>query len=302
MNTRAIRKSTPSKHGPAVLSLILVLLSSALLSCGGKSNTPSSTSAAPIPNIAGAWEFVAISNDGSITGINVAIKEGQTLVNGVETPDGQITATSTQIAFTSLTSVSQNLDITAFGGNCLPITSVNSLGPGSVSALNAPFNFTFTENGSVFNVTGTLSGDGQSLLNGTYTPQSGNSCSDPGGMITGNVVSKLFGTYGGKLCPLASSSCASSQDFTDTVIATASESSSAVLTLNLSVSTGPDTGTNMTLSGPVAGNAFSVSGTFQGQLLTFYGYFETVGSTPSLYFVNAGNAEQPMYVGTLGIQ
>jgi hypothetical protein len=56
------------------------------------------------------------------------------------------------------------------------------------------------------------------------------------------------------------------------------------------------------MSGPVTGNAFSASGTFQGQLLTFYGYFETVGSTPSLYFVNAGNAAQPLYVGTLGIQ
>jgi hypothetical protein len=297
-----MRKAMTARFRAIALSVTLITSSAALLSCGGSSNNNSSNTAPPIPNVAGAWQFVAISNDGSITSINVAIKEGQVLVNGTEAPDGQITATSTQIAFASLASVSQNLDITAFGGNCLPITSLNSLGPGSVSALDAPFNFTFTENGNAFNVTGTLSGDGQSLLTGTYTPQTGNTCSDPGGTITGTVVSKIFGTYGGKMCPLASASCSSSQDFTDIVNATTSESSSNVLTLNLAVTAGPDTGTNLTMNGPVTGNAFSASGTFQGQLLTFYGYFETVGSTPSLYFVNAGNTAQPMYVGTLGIQ
>jgi hypothetical protein len=301
VNTHEIPKTTTRKLRTIVLSLVVALVATVLFSCGSNDHN-SSSSAPPLPNIAGAWEFIAISNDGSITGINVAIKEGQTLVNGVEVPDGQITATSTQVSFASLANISQNLDITAFGGNCLPITSLNGLGPGSVSALDAPFDFTFTENGNVFNVTGTLSGDGQSLLNGTYTPQSGNTCSDPGGTITGNVVSKLFGTYGGKMCALAGTSCGGSQDFTDTVTATANESSSNVLTLDVAVTAGTDAGTNLTLTGPVTGNAFSVSGTFQGQLLTFYGYFETVGSTPSLYLVNAGDAEQPMYVGTLDIQ
>ena len=284
-----------------IVWIALLVVCGTLISCGG--SNISSPPGQPIPNIAGPWEFIASSSNGSVTGIEVALAEGQVLVNGMQQPDGQITASGTQIAFVALDPTTSN--VTAFGGNCLPITSVNNLGPGSVTALNAPIDFTFTENGNVFNVAGTLSGDGKSLLNATYTAQSGNTCSDSGGTIMGTVVSKLSGTYTGQMCPPASTSCQSAADFTDNVTATVSESSSSTLTLSLLLS-GTDN-TNFTLSGPVTGNAFSLQGTFQGQTLTYYGYSEQVYSStlqtnvPSLYLVNATAAAQPKYVGTLSV-
>jgi hypothetical protein len=281
-----------------VFGAALTLAASAMLSgCGGHA---ASITAPPIPNEAGSWEFVAISNNGPVTGIEVALKEGQVLVGQVEQPDGQISASSTQIAFVSINPNSLNpINVTGFGGACGPISSVNSLGPGSVTAPNGAMNFTFTENGTVFNVYGALSGDGQSFLNGTYT-ESGNSCSaDTGGTITGAIVPKLSGTYVGPMCPLADASCQSSQDFTDTATASLSESSSGVLTVSLGV-TGTDNA-NFTLSGPVTGNAFSVQGTYQGQLLTYYGYFEVHSNVQSLYLVNATNPVQPAYAGTLAV-
>jgi len=213
----------------------------------------------------------------------------------VEQPDGQIAADSAQITFVSLNPA--NSEITGFGGSCLPVTTANTFGPGTVTALGAPISFSFTENGNVFNVTATISGDGTSILNGTYTPQTGNTCTDPGGTITGTLLSKLSGTYTGTMCPLAST-CQSSSEFTDTVVsATVSESSSNVLTLGLVLS-GTDN-TNFTLTGPVTGNAFSATGTFQGQTLTYYGYYEQLSSVPTLYLVNGTNPAQPFHVGTL---
>ena len=282
-----------------VARVALFALFGILASCGGsKSSMPGQ----PIPNIAGAWEFIAVSNNSSVTGIEVALVEGQVLVNGVEQPDGQLTASNTQIMFVSLTDVSQ-ISATGFGGNCQPVTSTSSLGPGSVTALDAPIKFTFTENGNVFNVTGTISGDGK-IVTGTYAPQGGNACSDSGGTITGTPVSKLSGIYAGQMCPLGGS-CQTAQDFTDSVTATVSESSSSVLTLTLTL-TGTDN-TTFTLTGPVNGNAFSVQGTFQGQTLTYYGYSEQVYDStlqinvPSIYLVNATNPAQQTYVGTIAV-
>lgn len=272
------------------------------VSCGGGR---SGITNPPTPNVAGAWEFVAVSDSGPVTGIEVALKEGQQLVNGNFQPDGQITATSTQIAFVNLHTASQNLNATGFGGSCAATAApTNGLGPGSVTAPNAPVSFTFSENGNVFNVTGTLSGDGLSVLDGTYTPQTGNACvTDTGGTITGMIVSKLAGTYAGKMCPLGSTSCQSPQtDFTDSVTATLSENSSATLTVNFAFTAGPDQGTPLTMTGPVTGNAFAISGVFQGQQLTFYGYFESVGNTASLYFQNASSDAQPFYIATLPVQ
>jgi hypothetical protein len=273
-----------------------LLVCASVLSCGGGSS--SSVSPPPIPGIAGSWEFIAVSNNNSyITGVEVALKEGQVLVDGVSQPNGQISANSTQIAFVSLDSVSQNLNATGFGGPCEAAGSANnSLGPGNITAPNANMTFTFAENGTVFNATGTLSGDGQSFLNGTYT-QSGTACADSGGTITGTVVPKLNGMYSGQICQPSSSTCTNTPD---AATATLSESSSGTLTLTLAFTGGPDSGANLTLTGPVTGNAFSVSGTFQGQIVTYYGYYELVKNVASVYLVNAtANTAQPTYAGTL---
>lgn len=290
-------RPSPSCVGVFMAALVLCLCAS-VLSCGGKAPTIAQL----IPNEAGPWEFIAISNDnGLVTGIEVAMKEGQVLVNGMPQANGQLTASSSQIAFVSLASVSQNFNATGFGGPCTATTTVsNSLGPGTVTAFGSPMTFTFTENGTVFNVTGTLSGDGQSFLNGTYT-QSGTACPDSGGIISGVIVPKVSGMYSGQICQPSSTSCT---NFPDTVTATASESSSGTLTLTLDFTAGPDAGATFTLQGPVTGNAFFVQGTFQGQLLTYYGYYEQVAKSGtnvgSLYLVNAtNNAAQPTYVGTL---
>jgi hypothetical protein len=276
--------------------IAVAALAWSLLSCSGNK---ASLTPPTVPNIAGAWEFVAISSNGPVTGIEVALTEGQTLVNAVDVPDGQIAASSTQIAYVSINPNSTNpINITGFGGPCGPVTSVNGLGPGSVTAPNAQMTFTFTENGTVFNVYGTLSGDGQSMLNGTYT-QSGNTCAaDPGGTITGMVVPKLTGTYIGPLCPLSASSCADPADFTDNATATLSESGG---TLSLSLVLSGTDNAALSLSGPVTGNAFSVQGTFQGQLLNYYGYYEVHSNVQSLYIVNASNPAAPAYAGTLAV-
>jgi hypothetical protein len=279
-----------------------------LISCGGNSSSIGTQQA---PNIAGAWEFIAVSSNGSQTGIEVALTEGTVLVNGVAEADGQIAASSAQINFVPLTTVSQNINVVSgapfFGGSCsaTPTTS-NSLGPGTVTALGSSMSFAFTANGSVFNVSATLSGDGKSVLNGTYTPQAGNACSDPGGTITGTNVSKISGIFVGQMCPLGASSatCADPQNYTDTATATVSESGTT-LTVTLAFSAGPDSGTNLTLTGPVTGNAFTVLGTYQGQTITYYGYFEQVYDStlqvnvPSLYFVNASDTS--VAIGALGV-
>jgi hypothetical protein len=264
----------------------LLLFSAALFNCGKGSSIPQQ----PIPNIAGSWEFIAYSNTpgSNATGIEVALQEGQTLLNGIYTPSGQLSASTAQIAFLTLNTTTG--DVVSFGGPCLPTaTPSNSLTDGSVSAFDAPFNFTLTENGNIFNVTGTLAGDGQSLLNGTYASPNGSACIDSG-TITGMVVSKLAGTFVGQL-PLPDST-------TDSVTATLSESSGN-LTVNM-VATGTDN-TSFTMTGPVTGNAFSVQGTFQGQTVQYYGYSEVVKSVQSIYFVNATNPAQPAYAGTLGV-
>src|SRR5271165_4017128 len=132
---------------------------------------------------------------------------------------------------TLTTGTNQTTNISGFGGSCgaSPTTS-NSLS-GTITAVGAPISFTFTANGSVFNVTATLS-DSKTVLNGTYTPQSGNACTDPGGTISGLVVSVPTGQYTGQMCSPAETSCSS---YDDNVTATVT-SKSGQLTLALALS------------------------------------------------------------------
>ncbi len=265
--------------------IALIVLTSLVLGC---SSSHSSLATQPVPNIAGPWEFIATSSTGSMTGIEVQLTEGQTLQNGVQVPNGQIAADSAQLTFISLTPMAnQTNNISSFGGSCgATATTLNSLS--GMITVGQSIDFTFTANGNVFNVNGTLSTPG-SLFNGTYTPQAGNTCSDPGGTISGLPVSIPAGQYAGEMCSPSETSCS---DFDDNVNATVTFKSGQI-TLNLQLS-GADN-TSLTVTGPVNGAAFSVLGTYQGSSVTYYGYFEAVYEASSganvqgLYLVNAAD-------------
>ena len=286
----------------AIALVTLVMVIAAMMSCAGHS---SSIGQPPTANIAGAWEFIATSQTGSntgvVTGIEVAMSEGQVLVSGLNQPNGQISANSNQISFISL--APSTLNISEFGGPCQSTPGTNGLSgnslTGSVTAPDAPMQFTFTENGNVFTVNGTLGGDGKSLATGTYTAQADNACTaDSGGTITGNLVANIVGTFLGKMCALGDTT--SPCQPVDSATAAAAENSSNNLTLNLTL-TGTDN-TSVSLSGPVTGNAFNLYGTVQGQIVTYEGYYEVINGVSSLYLVNATNAAAPNYVGTLAVR
>jgi hypothetical protein len=280
-------------------AVCLLVLCAIVVSCASNQSPLTIQQPGVVQSVAGPWEFVTTSNNGAVTGIEVALVEGIAIVGGLQQPNGQISADNAQITLVSLDP--QTLDLTHFGGFCGPVTSSNSLGAGTVAGPGAPISFTLTENGNVFAVNATLSNDGASLLNGTYTAQSGNSCTDPGGIITGKMVPKITGTYAGSLCPPLQSPCQSSQAFTDSAYGTASENSSGVLSLSLGIS-GTDNAT-LTLSGPVTGNAFFVQGTFNGQVISYWGYSELVpnsqGNVHSLYLTDVTDPANSTYAGTL---
>jgi hypothetical protein len=265
-----------------ISALGLLLLALELLSCSSNSTKQGGQ---VTPNIAGSWEFIATSNtNGTETGIEVALKQGQSLVGGIEQPNGNISASSNQIVFVTLNQ--QSGDAVSFGGSCPATQNPSNSLSGNITQLGAPFNFTYIENGNTFSVTATLSGDGQSILNGTYSSSS-TDCSDTG-TISGAVVAKLTGIYTGQLTLPGPS--------VNTATATLSESS-ATLTANLAL-TGPSA-TSLTMSGPVTGNAFSIQGTFQGQVVTYNCYYELtyncmdkLNDLPTLYLVNAADPSQ----------
>jgi hypothetical protein len=282
-----------------LVAFCVLVLNGILVSCASNQSPLTTQQPGVVPSVAGPWEFVTTSSNGSVTGIEVALSEGTTIVGGVQQPNGQISADNAQITLVSLNP--KTLDLTQFGGFCGSVTASNSIGPGTVTGPGAPISFTLTENGNVFTVNGTLSSDGGTLLNGTYTAQGSNSCTDPGGAITGKMVPKITGTYAGLLCPPLESPCQTSQDFSDSANGTASEGSSGVLTLNMVVS-GTDNA-SLSLSGPVTGNAFFVQGTFNGQVISYWGYSELVsgsqGNAHSLYLMDVTDPASPAYAGTL---
>jgi hypothetical protein len=274
-----------------------------------------------MPNISGAWEFIAASttSPGYSTGVEVALQEGQVFNNttGGYDETGQISASSTQLSFVGLNYLNGNTQATiVFGGNCTAATSDpgNDLN-GSISGVGGSMNFTYTENGNVFNVTANLSADGKSMV-GTYTEQapltgqSNGVCSGSSqdqGSITGTAVAKLAGTYQGQLCGPLDSSCVGGAQ--DSATATLSESGSGTLTVNV-VLTGADNAA-FTLTGPVDGNFFSVQGTFGGQSVAYDGYLtntydqlDGLYDIPGLYLANVDYATSPptpTYAGTLTV-
>jgi hypothetical protein len=270
----------------------LLSLSVLLVSCSG--NKPM-TGASATPSVAGTWEFLAVSNNGGgTTGIEVALQEGTVLVAGMNQPSGNVSATGVnQITFVCIDSATG--DLTTFGGNCIgqsgtcSAAGVNSLS-GTADSIGGPFNFTYTENGNAFTVTGMLGSDGQSLVSGTYTEQTGSGCNDSGS-VTGLLVPKLTGTYTGQMTLPDGTA--------DSVTATLSESSGS-LTVGI-VGTAPEA-TNFNLTGPVTGNAFALQGQFNGQPVTYNGYYEVTHNLPSVYFQNSTNSANPAYAGTLTLQ
>jgi hypothetical protein len=276
----------------AISATVLLGLSVMLMSCsGGKSTTGNSAT----PSVAGTWEFLAVSdNGGGTTGIEVALQEGTVLVDGMNEPSGNVSATGVnQITFVCINS--NTGDIISFAGNCIgPSGTCSSVGANSLSgtadSIGGPFNFTYTENGNAFTVTGMLGSDGQSLVNGTYAEQTGSGCTDSGS-VTGLLVPKLTGTYTGQMTLPDGTA--------DTVTATLSESS-GVLTVGI-VGSAPEV-TNFNLAGPVTGNAFALQGQFNGQPVTYNGYYEVTHNLPSVYFVNSTNSANPAYAGTLTLQ
>jgi hypothetical protein len=266
--------------------VVLAAAALSLLSCSSSKPIP-----LPFPDISGGWEFVATSST-SVTGIEVALKEGQTIVDGFQQPDGQLSASgSTQIAFVTLDSSTSN--ITAFGGSCPPngTNPVNDL-TGNITRLDGLVTLSYHEAGNLFNATATLGLDGQSMT-GTFAAAAGSNC-NVSGTFTGTFAPKLSGTYTGQLVL--------PDGTTDTATAILSQNSSGVLSVNLVI-----TGATLTLSGPVMGHSFYSQGTFQGQGVSYYGYYELIldpvshASIPSLYFVDATNPSLPKYVGTLSM-
>jgi len=276
----------------AIYATVLLGLSVVLVSCsGGKSKTGTPAT----PSVAGTWEFLAVSaNGGGTTGIEAALQEGTVLVDGMNEPSGNISASGVnQITFACIDS--NTGDLISFGGNCsgqsgtCSAAGVNSLS-GTADSIGGPFNFTYSENGNAFTVTGVLGSDGQSLVSGTYAEQTASGCNDSGS-VTGVLVPKLTGTYTGQMTLPDGTA--------DSVTATLSESSGN-LTVGI-VGTAPEA-TNFNLTGPVTGNAFALQGQFGGQSVTYNGYHEVTHNLPSLYFVNSTDNANPAYAGTLTLQ
>jgi hypothetical protein len=239
---------------------------------GGRGYTPT-----VIPAIGGAWEFIAASSHrpGFQTGIEVNLQQATALIKGVVQETGDLSAAGAQQILVVSMDASQNI---TFAGNC-PGGLVRSIN-GSVDT-NYHVNLTYSDGGNLFSVTAILSSDLKNMT-GTYTSQSGSSCTDSG-TFTGTLVPKLSGTYTGQL--------ALPDGTTENVGATLSEKSASNFSVNLLIS-GADN-TSLTLAGGVAGNAFAVEGTFQSTLATYYGYYyQTIIQTG----VNAGLTQNSVYL------
>jgi hypothetical protein len=276
-------------------AIVLFALAVTLISCSSGTST---TGVVATPSVAGTWEFLAVSkNGGGTTGIEVALQEGTVVVNGLNQPSGEVSATGVnQITFVCINTATG--DVTSFGGNCAGESGMcltagagsNSLS-GTADSTGGPFSFTYSENGNTFVVNGVLGSDGQSFVNGTYAQPKGGTCVDSGS-VTGLLVPKLTGVYTGQMTLPDGTA--------DSVTATLSESS-GILTAGI-VGTGAEN-VSFNLTGPVTGHAFALQGQFNGDpSVSYNGYYEVTHNLPSLYFVNTTDTANPAYAGTLTLQ
>jgi hypothetical protein len=276
---------------PRSISAILALAATVFLAACANGSHDSSTNVPPsIPKISGGWEFKLESSAGPLSAAEVALQQGQVLMNGVYQPDGDISASGTQVTFVTFLPNTPLVD--GFSGFCAPTGNAANSVSGTISGLGGSISsFKLTENGNVFNVSATLSGDGQSMQ-GTYTSALPTGCQDSGTFV-GTTVPKISGNYAGNLTlpTCAAAGC-------DSATATMSESgSTATLSLTL---TGTDNGL-LTLTGPVTGNAFTAQGTLQGQAVFLVGFYElslnpkdSQYDLPTLYLADPSSSTMPI--------
>jgi hypothetical protein len=221
-----------------------MLFTSLLLSsgCGGNSSSTTTTATSTIPQIAGSWEIrlQSVEQPGYSTLIETNIQQNS----------GTLSASGAN----QIVLIGEHANGGLFlGGNCSPV-GTNSY-TGTVSSSNT-FTMTLTENTTVYTLTGTITGN-DNTLTGTYVFTSG-TCQDSGTFV-GQPSAQISGTYSGAL-NLASSVPATA------VLSEMPGSFTATLTL-----TGIETDT---LTGFVVGNVFSATGTVQGAAVSYYGYYD----------------------------
>src|SRR5580704_527834 len=239
---------------------------------GCTSLTSTTTTTTPIPQIAGAWEITAKSDEQQ--GYSTLI-EGNLQQGSAASGSAAITAAGDN----QLVLIGEHPSGGLFFGGLCPGTAVENL-TGTLSTFGT-LTLTLTEGGSIYTLAGTVNASGQSM-SGTYTFLSG-SCPD-NGAFTGVQVSALAGTYAGTLNFTNGNS--------DSATATLSESGPASFTVGLTL-TGADN-TTITLTGLVVGNSFSVQGALAGDVVSYYGYY-SIGEK-SIYLVDA-SSDTP--IGTL---
>ncbi|MGA9039771.1 MAG: hypothetical protein WB421_04490 [Terriglobales bacterium] len=244
-----------------------------LTGCGG-SSLSTTTTTTPVPQIAGAWEITATSEQQP--GYSTLIESN--LQEATASGTGTITATGAD----QLVLIGQHpAGGLFFGGLCPGATTENLTG--TLSTYD-DLSLTLTEGAAIYTLAGTVNTSGKSMT-GTYTFSSG-SCPDSG-TFAGIQVSALAGTYTGTL------NFTNGNQDSATAILTEGVPSSFTVALTL---TGADN-TTVTLTGFVVGNVFSVQGTLDGQAVSYYGYYDF--SEKDLYMVDA-TSDTP--IGTLFAQ
>jgi hypothetical protein len=257
--------------------LLFVGLLLFLTGCGGSSGTTPTTPATPVPQIAGAWEIKAKSDQQP--GFSTLIESNlqQTTASG-STGTATITATGAD----QIILVGQHPTGGLFFGGLCPGPTSDDI-TGTLSSTGT-LSLTLTEGASIYTLTGTANSDGKSMT-GTYAFSSG-SCPDSG-TFTGSQVAVLAGTYEGTLNL--------TNGHQDIATATLTEGVPSSFTVDLTL-TGADN-TTVTLTGFVVGDVFSVQGTLDGDPVSYYGYYAF--TQKAIYLVDAPSGT---LLGTLFVQ
>lgn len=214
----------------ATSAIVLIML---LIGCGGNSASNANNQVFA-PNIAGQWEINAGSSQYASTFLLAEADLAQS--NSSATASGN----SAYLVSSSLVLLGVNSSSMQIGGFCFG-TGVSNLSVtlGSGSSVS----FVINEGGNIFNGSGTLSADNNSI-SGTYSSPAGSSCPDVGTFVASRTQ-PLTGTYSGSTNIYNAG----------TMTATLSEDSNYNLTITGTANSG-----SYQLTGTVVGNAFIISG------------------------------------------